>query len=273
VSLPDDRSSAAVPGPARAGLATVWPALRGVRAAFVFLTRVPVGGFPYTADEWRWSAAHFPLVGAVLGALLGAVDRALSPLGDPVAALGAIGASLLLTGAFHEDGLADTSDALGGAADRDKILLILKDSRVGAFGACAVAVSIVGRALLIARLGAAAAWALPLVGAAARVGPIWQLASLPYVTPDAQARSSGVARARLAQACLGTAWAAVVGASVVAAGLVSAARLAALFAAMTIVTLLTAWRYARRLGGITGDFLGATEQICELVALASLAWA
>jgi adenosylcobinamide-GDP ribazoletransferase len=243
-----------------------------VRAAFVFLTRVPVGGFPYTADEWRWSAAHFPLVGAVIGAILGVVDRALSPLGDPAAALGAIGVSLLLTGAFHEDGLADTSDALGGGTDRDKILLILKDSRIGAFGACALVVSIVGRVLLVTRLGSAAVWALPLAGAAARVGPVWQMASLPYVTPEATARSSGVARARLAQACTGTAWAAAVGVGIAAAGYVSAARLAAMFAAMTIASLLTAWRYARRLGGITGDFLGATEQVCELVALAALAW-
>ena len=126
--------------------------LRGLRAAFVFLTRVPVGGFPYTDDEWRWAAAHFPLVGALLGVVVGAVDHVLLPLGELAAALGAIGASLFLAGALHEDGLADTSDALGGAFDRDKILAILKDSRVGTFGACALVLSIVGRAALLARL-------------------------------------------------------------------------------------------------------------------------
>jgi adenosylcobinamide-GDP ribazoletransferase len=242
-----------------------------VRAAFVFLTRIPVGGFPYTDDEWRWAPAHFPLVGLVLGSLVGCVDRALLPLGGAAAALAAIGASLFVTGAFHEDGLADTSDALGGAFDREKILLVLKDSRIGVFGACAIVLSIAGRAALLARLGLDAAWALPLVGAAARVGPVWQIAGLPYVT-TAASRSRGVARARTTQACVATLWAASVGIAAVATRHFGAARVASLFAAVAVVTLLTAWRYARRLGGFTGDFLGATEQLCELAAYGVLAW-
>jgi adenosylcobinamide-GDP ribazoletransferase len=245
---------------------------RGARAAFVFLTRLPVGGFPYTDDEWRWSVAHFPLVGAVLGAVLGCVDVGLLPLGEFPAALGTVAASLLLTGAFHEDGLADTSDALGGAFDRDKIFAILKDSRIGAFGACALVVSIVGRAALLARLGRHAAWALPLACAVARVGPIWQLATLPYVTPDAVARSSGVAGAGFVQASAGTAWALAVAFALASTRHVNAGRAAGVFAAVAVVALVTGWRYARRAGGITGDFLGATEQLCELSALGVLAW-
>jgi adenosylcobinamide-GDP ribazoletransferase len=249
-----------------------WPAARGLRAAFVFLTRLQVGGFPYTEDEWRWSAAYFPFVGGVLGAVLGCIDQLLLPLGDLAAAIGAVGASLLLTGAFHEDGFADTCDALGGAPDREKILAILKDSRVGTYGACALVVSIVGRAALLARMGPAAPWALPLVGAVARVGPIWQMASLPYVTPQALARNRVVARARLAQACIATGWAVALAAALGLTGHLTGARIAAMFAATMIATLVTAWRYAKRLGGVTGDFLGATEQLCELVALAVLAW-
>jgi adenosylcobinamide-GDP ribazoletransferase len=247
--------------------------VRGARAAFVFLTRLPVGGFPYTEEEWRWSVAHFPLVGAVLGVLLGLVDRALQPLGEFPAALGAIGASLLLTGAFHEDGLADTSDALGGAHDRDRIFVILKDSRIGAFGACALVVSIVGRAALVARLGREGAWALTIVGAVARVGPIWQLATLPYVTPDAVARSPGVARAGVVQAVVGTSFALAVTLVLAALRHVTVSRGAAVFAAVAVVALLSGWRYARRAGGVTGDFLGATEQLGELAALGALAWA
>jgi adenosylcobinamide-GDP ribazoletransferase len=245
--------------------------VRGVRAAFVFLTRVPVGGFPYTDDEWRWAPAHFPIVGLVLGGLAGCVDRALLPLGGLAAALGAIGASLLLTGAFHEDGLADTCDALGGAFDREKILLILKDSRIGAFGACALVLSIAGRAALLARLGPDAAWALPLVGTVARLGPVWQIAALPYVT-SAASRSRGVARARATQAWVATVWTASVGLAAAATRHIAAARVAAAFAAVAVVTLLTGWRYVRRLGGFTGDFLGATEQLCELAAYGALAW-
>ncbi len=246
--------------------------MRSVRAAVVFLTRVPVGGFPYSEAEWRGAPAYFPVVGAALGALVGAIDWVLLPLGAPGAAILALAASLLLTGAFHEDGLADTSDALGGSYDREKLFAILKDSRVGAFGACAVAISIAGRAALVARLGEGALWALPLVGAAARVGPVWQIATMPYATPPDQAKSRGVATAGRREAVLATALAALVGLALACAGRVSPLRLAAVAAACAAVTALTGWRYARRAGGVTGDFLGATEQLCELAALAVLAW-
>jgi len=146
---------------------------RAARAAAVFLTRVPVGGFPFSPEEWRWASAFFPLVGAALGAIVGGLFRALQPLGETSAACFAIGASLLLTGAFHEDGLADTSDALGGATDREKIFVILKDSRIGTFGACALIVSLVGRVSLLARTGVEGCAALVLAGAIARAAPVW----------------------------------------------------------------------------------------------------
>jgi adenosylcobinamide-GDP ribazoletransferase len=245
--------------------------VRSVRAAFVFLTRVPVGGTPYTDDEWRWAPAHFPLVGAILGALVGALDRCLSPLGGFAAALGALAASLLLTGAFHEDGFADTCDALGGGFEPEKIAVILKDPRVGTFGACALVLSIAGRAALLARLGAGAPWALVLVGAAARVGPVCQIAALPYVA-SAHSRSRAVARAGRAQASLAVGWWLVVSAGVSAATGMAPGRLLSVGAAVTVVTLVTGWRYVRRFGGVTGDFLGATEQLCELAALGALGW-
>jgi adenosylcobinamide-GDP ribazoletransferase len=245
--------------------------VRALRAAFVFLTRIPVGGFPYTDDEWRWAPAFFPVVGLVVGAGLGGIDRALGPLGFLVAALGALAASLLATGAFHEDGLADTSDALGGGFDRDKILLILKDSRVGAFGASALVISIVGRAALLARLGPDAALALPLVGMAARAAPVWQIAALPYVS-SAASRSPGVTRAGALQACIATVWTLAGAGAMIATGHASATRMGSMLAAMAAVTLVSGWRYTRRLGGITGDFLGATEQLCELAGYGALAW-
>lgn len=252
-------------------LVTLVSPVRALRAAFVFLTRVPVGGFPYSDDEWRWAPAWFPIVGLLIGAGLGGLDRALWPLGFLPAAIFALAASLLATGAFHEDGLADTSDALGGGFDRDKILLILKDSRIGSFGASALVISLVGRAALLARLGPDAALALPLVGMAARAAPVWQIAALPYVS-SAASRSPGVTRAGAVQACVATVWALAGVAVMVATGHASPLRMGAMLAAMTVVTLVSAWRYARRLGGITGDFLGATEQLCELAGYGALAW-
>jgi hypothetical protein len=102
------------------------PVLRGVRAAFAFFTRLPVGGFPYDDRELAWAPAHAPLVGAVLGAALGALDLALLPLGGFAAAALVVGIAMLLTGALHEDGLADTSDALGGGRDPSSVFAILE---------------------------------------------------------------------------------------------------------------------------------------------------
>ncbi|HWL86801.1 MAG TPA: adenosylcobinamide-GDP ribazoletransferase, partial [Polyangiaceae bacterium] len=134
--------------------------IRGVRAAVTVLTRLPVGGFPYSDAEWRWSAAYFPLVGGALGVVLGGVWLLSVRAGFVVAAVIAVAASLLLTGAMHEDGLADTADALGGAADRERVLAILKDSRIGAFGSAALTVALLLRVALLARLGASAPIAL-----------------------------------------------------------------------------------------------------------------
>jgi adenosylcobinamide-GDP ribazoletransferase len=245
--------------------------LRGARAAFVFLTRIPVGGHPYAAADWAWAPAHFPLVGLVLGTLLAGLHRLLWPVGPLADAALVVGASLLLTGALHEDGLADTSDALGGATDRSRVLEILKDSRVGTFGACALLVSIVGRVVLLGQLGPSAVWALPLVGCAARVGPVWQMMALPHVS-RATAKSRDVAGATLPQALAATCWLAAATTLLLVFRVLGAPRAIAFAATLGSVTLVTAWQYARRLGGVTGDFLGATEQLCELAGYTVLAW-
>jgi adenosylcobinamide-GDP ribazoletransferase len=246
--------------------------LRGVRAAFVFLTRIPVGGFPYRAEDWKWAAAHAPLVGAVVGALTGVVDRALAPAGETAAAVLAIGVAMLVTGAFHEDGLADTSDALGGAYDREKVFVILKDSRVGTFGAAALVISIVGRACLVAELGPRALVGLVVAGTLARVAPIWLMAMLPYVTDDKTSKSRGVLQGGYAQAAVSGVWAAALLGGLFAAELLEISSIGALVVAIALVGALTRWRYRRRVGGITGDFLGATEQLGELAALVVLAY-
>jgi adenosylcobinamide-GDP ribazoletransferase len=246
---------------------------RGTRAAFVFLTRIPVGGFPYSEDDWAWSSAHFPLVGLVVGAALGLLDSALMPLGALAAALLTIGASMLVTGGFHEDGLADTSDALGGAYEREKILAILKDSRIGTYGGAALVLTITVRAALIARLGEGAVWGIPLVWCGARAAAVALMAALPYATADDAAKSRLVTRGRLPQAIVAVAWLVVACIALVALGRLDASRAGALVLAMAVVAIVTGWRYARRLGGVTGDFLGATEQLGEIAGFAVLAWA
>lgn len=247
-------------------------ALRGLRASFVFFTRIPLGGFPYRSEDWTWAAAHAPFVGLVVGALLGGLDRALLPLGPLPAAILVMGASLMLTGAFHEDGLADTSDALGGGRDAEHVLSILKDSRIGSFGGAALVVSIAARSALLAELGSAGLWALPIVGCAARVGPTWLLSTLRYVTPASGAKSHAVVQARPLHAFCATAWSAAAMVAAIGSGHTTLARMGALAVAMAAVTGATGWRYVVRVGGITGDFLGATEQLGEIAALAVLAY-
>jgi adenosylcobinamide-GDP ribazoletransferase len=248
------------------------PITRGVRAAFAFFTRLPVGGFPFSDRELAWAPAHAPLVGVALGAALGLLHACFFPLGALAAATLVLGVSMLLTGALHEDGLADTSDALGGGYDRNSIFAILKDSRIGAFGAAAIAISVLLRASLLARLADACLWALPLTWCAARVGPVWLMTLLPYVTPTRDAKSESVVRTDWRQALVATAWFLGAAACAVGQGFVDLPRTGLAAAAVVAITALTGFRYYQRLGGITGDFLGATEQLAEIAVLGVFAW-
>jgi adenosylcobinamide-GDP ribazoletransferase len=245
---------------------------RAARAAFVFLTRLPLGDSSSSAADDAWAPAHFPFVGLVLGCVLAILHSALRRLGALPDATLVIAVSLVLTGALHEDGLADTSDALYGALEHQRVLEILKDSRIGTFGACAVVVSIVGRIVLLGQLGSAAYWALPIVGCAARVAPVWQMIALPHLG-GSTAKSRRVQGARMPQALAATAWFVLASAGLVAFRIVSIWRMATLGGLLVMVTLLTGLYYARRMGGVTGDFLGATEQVCELAGYAVVAWA
>lgn len=238
------------------------PALRGGRAAFVFLTRVPVGGFPYNRQDWQWSSGWFPFVGAVLGVGYAGLWWAVAgSLGPWVAAALVVSASMLVTGGFHEDGLADTADALGGAYDREKLFVILKDSRVGAFGAMALFAVLSLRVVLLARIDTAAPFALVVTECLSRAVPIWLMKALPYVSQDEVSKSRQVTRGQLPQAALATAWPAAVLSLGWAEGWLSLPQMAGLVGVAVTIGLVTGWRYRVRAGGITGDFLGATQQI------------
>ena len=251
---------------------TLPPPLRGFRAALTFLTRVPVGGWPYRSEDFAWSSAHFPIVGALIGAFTGGVFLLMQPLGAPAAAMIALGATLLLTGCFHEDGLADTADALGGGFTREKVLEILKDSRVGSYGAAAIAVSLGLRAALMTELPSSTAWwMLALAGALSRTAPVWQMVAQPYITQDGT-KSRDVARAGLLQALVASAWsAALIAVCCLQFGLEFKTVLIVL-CSIFVATIFLSWRFQVRLGGITGDFLGTTQQVCEAAVLAVFVW-
>ena len=248
------------------------PPLRGCRTALIFLTRIPVGGDGYTDDDWRWSTAWFPFVGLLIGLFLALIWHLLSPLGPWVCAFVIIGLAMLITGGFHEDGLADTADALGGAYDREKLFVILKDSRVGAFGAMALCVTIGLRAALLAELDTSAPIALIVTECLSRLTPIWLMFCMPYVSADDRAKSRQVARARFSQVFVATVLAGLPCIAMFWTQQISVWQCTALLVAGAVCGVVCGWRFHRRAGGITGDFLGAVQQLSQLAMLAVLLW-
>lgn len=245
------------------------PLLGGARAALGFLTRVPAGGATSEA-ELRWAPGYFPLIGAAVGAAMAVVYTATASAGAVVAATLAVSAGMLLTGAFHEDGLADTADALGGAYTRERVFEILKDSRIGVFGGCALVISISLRIALLASLGDRAPIALIATQCFARLPPVWLMSALSYVTANDTRRSpafdGGPGPLMLASAIT-----AIAAAYFDLRGWISLSELLAMGASGVSIAIICGWRFHVRAGGLTGDFLGATEQVCECGMLLVLA--
>ncbi len=253
--------------------------LRLVGVALQFLTRIPVPAFSHWDERWLNDCVrHFPLVGAAVGAIGGAVLWVAAQFWSPtVAALLAVAATALVTGAFHEDGLADSFDALGGAVGRERALEIMKDSRIGSYGAVALvlvtALRVMGLASLAASSPVLGAVACTLGHAMARLAPIALMAALPYGGDVEHAKAKPLAT-RVAWSQLGLAgtWVAAlsIGATLLPQGLGAWGVLAALLSTAGVALGLRRW-LARRLGGYTGDTLGASEQLAEAAIWLALA--
>lgn len=253
--------------------------LRLVLLALQFLTRVPVPAWVgYDARLMRRAVRHFPLVGALVGAFGAAIGWAASGFWSPmVAAALAVAATVWLTAAFHEDGLADTFDALLGAAPREKALAIMKDSRIGTYGGVALVLTLLLRVLLLGELlahdVATALAVLVAAQAAGRSAAVVLMASLPHARGDGvEAAPAKVGDLSGEGHTVDALWALAVGlfGLAVAAWTQAAAPLARLGSAVlvtaSLVMLLRRW-FERRLGGQTGDTLGATQQLVELAVL------
>lgn len=234
-----------------------------------FLTRLPtppVDGFG--PDTIARSARYFPLIGQLVGLACALVWLGAGRLwpGVPAAVLAA-GAGVLLTGALHEDGLADTADGLGGGRDRRRRLAIMKDSRVGTFGVLAVGLALLLRVGLLASMTPwSGALALVLAHGGARAAAVVVMAALPYAgDPDAAKLVPPPQGVRWPEAAFALAWSAAP-LVMLAPGRAALAVVLAACGATTVALL------ARRLiGGITGDVLGAVEQVCECALLAGAA--
>jgi adenosylcobinamide-GDP ribazoletransferase len=253
--------------------------VRAMRAAVIFMSRIPVGGFPYSEEEFRAAPGYFPFVGLLVG-LSGAPLLFLAPtLGATLSAALALCVTVWVTGAFHEDGLADTADALGGAHSRKKIHDILKDSRIGTYGASALGFSLLIRTLALGRLvdlmgvrlgpALSAPLLFVLVHILSRVGPVGLMASLPYVAGEGAKGSSVAKGGQLPQFLMAVLWGlgALSGAFFV--GLPVSLGILLLVVVASVSSLLGVW-FKSRAGGFTGDFLGATEQLLEMALLLTI---
>jgi adenosylcobinamide-GDP ribazoletransferase len=255
----------------------------GLRTAVAFLTRVPVGG---GLGDVRAAVAWLPVAGALIGVAVGGAYAGMAELVPAtVAAAVAIVAGLMITGAFHEDGLADVADAFGGGWTREERLAILKDSRHGTYGVAAMCGSIVLRILCLAALGPAAGFAAAVaahtLGRSAAVAtmvaaPTAPRAGLAATLADPAAPPGGAPRLDDATPPSGSRPRRVVG----------------VVAGVAIVVLATGWWAAvltglalvatgavialaiRKIGGVNGDVLGTVEQVVEcttLIAVTALA--
>lgn len=234
-------------------------------AAVSFLTRVPMGAAAYDAEDIGRSAGFFPLVGALLGAFVALVCAAgtcVWPM--PVAAMVAVALGMLATGGLHQDALADALDGFGGGSTRARVLEIMRDSRVGAYGALALVVAVGLRTVALASwtdLGTALSWCV-VAGATSR----WSSLLVGFALPYARTESSGLGRAvsdLIGRRELALATAFTVG---LAVAWLQVAACAVLALGGGVAWAMGRWMH-RRIGGVTGDTLGAVAEVCEIAIL------
>jgi adenosylcobinamide-GDP ribazoletransferase len=252
--------------PRLAGLLRDW--IDDLRIAASLLTRVPMphpdGALPAGLTR---SQRAFPLVGALIGLLVGLVDVILLKLGVPslAAAALALGASAALTGALHEDGLADVGDGFGGGRDRDAKLAIMRDSRLGTYGTVVLLVGFAARLAALASLPLAIAIpALMVAHGVGRAAIPLLAAHMPFARVDGLGKNAGRPTQNDAIA------AAAIGAILALLLLpIGTALLALIVAALAVAAV--AWLACRQIGGVTGDVFGAAEQVAEIAVLVVIA--
>jgi len=224
----------------------------------------------YQAAWLQQCARWFPAVGTLVGLVSALVLWAALKLWPPAVAVGlSMAASIWLTGGFHEDGWADTCDGLGGAVSREKALAIMKDSRIGSYGALGLLLML---GLKAATLTALTANGLALAGlvfahTASRAAPVVLMRLLPYAGDIEHAKAKPLAtQAGADTLALALGWTLVTGLALLPLLQLGAA----LLALAAIVLWMRRW-LKRRLGGYTGDNLGACQQLSELAVLLVLA--
>ncbi len=235
--------------------------------ALIFFTRIPVRVSDFQDADLNRSGKYFPLVGILVGlAAAASFGLAIVMLPLPLAVLISMAATIALTGAFHEDGLADAADGLGGGWEKEQVLTIMQDSRLGSYGAIALFM------VLLAKFEALTHLSAPLLPGIMLAGhSLSRFAALLVIYTQSYVRAEGKAKPLATQ---------LSGRELFVAGLFGLLPLALLsprlWLALVPVILVWLWfsrKLKKRLGGYTGDCLGAMQQLCELAFyLGVLAW-
>lgn len=240
-------------------------------AAVTFLTRVPVPIRFFPRDEeparlLRASVVYFPLVGALIGLATAAVILGAGLLWPAwIAVVIGLAFEALLTGAFHEDAVADFCDAFGGGWTREDVLRILKDSRVGSFGALGLTLAVLLRGSGLAALEPDRLLAATVASAA--LGR-WVVLLVMWLLPPVSERASLTRdvgeRLTFGEVLFGTLVAAPAG---IAWSVIDPYRAAAAVVCLLLFAPLFVWYIRRRIGGVTGDCLGCACYVGQIIVL------
>ena len=238
--------------------------------AVVFLTRIPVSRFyDFQRDSYSRSVIYFPIVGMFVG-MAGGIVLTVGHLVLPalIAVLLCMAATVAMTGGIHEDGLADAADGLFGGENASRSLEIMKDSRLGTFGALALWFSLTAKFLLLYTLLERSVWlafaAMVTAHALGRAACVALLYFYPYVrVGESKSKPFGnsVTRRQL--------WPALAFPVLLAFALMGQVAAACILAAVLVTGLAGAY-FKRKIGGVTGDCLGAANQLVELASYLAL---
>lgn len=249
--------------------------LKNLLAAIRFFTRIPLPAgwndwVGHSAEQLAHAPRYLPLIGVMVGTV-GAMTTEIAAMALPmtVAIVLGMAATILVTGAFHEDGLADSADGFGGGWDKPQVLAIMKDSRIGSYGVLALVLALLLKFVALLELDAVLtfdegppfglAYLLMAAHAASRFAPVALMHFLDYVRDD-EATKSKPLTARLGPVSLSFATLC----ALVPLLLLPFATAALAITAMAVTTIACGYYFQRRIGGYTGDCLGASQQLAEL---------
>jgi cobalamin 5'-phosphate synthase/cobalamin synthase len=241
--------------------------VRSLLAAIAFLTRFPVGRLAaFEKSDVSRGAAWFPLVGVLLGAIYaGAAALFVGRLPAAMTGVLLVIVDALATGALHLDGLADSADGFGGGRTREDVLRIMRDHAIGSYGGVALAIAVAWKGAAYSALLAQPHWVIP-IALAPTLGR-WSILLLTAWLPYARATESAIQGMGKPALLWGTLM------SLIAVAAVRSIRAWTAMSAVVLLSVAFGLYCRRRIGGITGDTLGANLEICEAAVLAAFLWA